>query len=77
VVAWRREAGGEQDGAELVPVEVGDVGLVIDAGPADVHRRVAEVFEVTGKAFDVDTADVEQVVLVLPHHTVNWRKSKA
>jgi len=39
VVAWRRQAGGDQDGAELVAVEVGDMGLVVDAWPADVHRR--------------------------------------
>ena len=39
MVAWRREAGGDQDGAELVAVQVGDMGLVVDAGPTDVHRR--------------------------------------
>jgi len=37
VVPWRRQAGGDQDGAELVAVEVGDVRLV-DARSTDVHR---------------------------------------
>ena len=95
--AWsrgERQAGGDQDGAELVAVEVGDVGLVVDARPADVHRRgvlddtfffgvavepddraqpagdrgagLAAVFEVAGEALDVDAADVEQAVVVLP-----------
>ena len=39
VIAWRGQAGGDQDGAELVAVEVGDVGLVVDPRSADVHRR--------------------------------------
>jgi hypothetical protein len=38
VVAWRRDAGRDEDGAELVAIEVSDVGLVVDAWPADVHR---------------------------------------
>ena len=73
---------------------MGDVGLVVDAGSADVHGRgvlddafllgvaveadhgaqpaadggagLAAVFEVTGEAFDVDSADVEQALVVLP-----------
>ena len=95
--AWSRaddEPGGDQDGADLVAVEVGDVGLVVDARPADVHRRrvlddafffgvavepddraqpagdrgagLAAVFEVAGEALDVDAADVEQALVVLP-----------
>ena len=73
---------------------MGDVGLVIDARPADVHRRrvlddafvlgvaeepddgaepasdrgagLAAVFEVAGVALDVDPADLEEVLVVLP-----------
>ena len=40
--AWSRaepEPGSDQDGAELVAVEVGDVGLVVDPRPANVDRR--------------------------------------
>ena len=94
VIAWRRQASGDQDRAELVAVEVGDMGLVVDPWPADVHRRrvldhafffgvavepddraqpagdggpsLAAVFEVAGEAFDVDPADVEQLMVVLP-----------
>jgi len=73
---------------------MGDVGLVVDPGSADVHGRgvlddafllrvaveaddraqaaadggasLAAVFEVTGKALDVDSVDVEQSLVVLP-----------
>ena len=31
VIARRGQSGGDEDGAELVAVEVGDVGLVVDA----------------------------------------------
>ena len=39
VIAGRAHTGGDEDGAELVAVEVGDVGLVVDPGPTDVHGR--------------------------------------
>ena len=39
MIAWRRQTGGDQDRAEFVAVEVGDVGLVVDPRSADVHRR--------------------------------------
>ena len=39
VIPWRREPRGDQDDAEFVAVQVGDVGLVVDARPTDVHRR--------------------------------------
>jgi len=38
MVAGRRQAGGDEEGAELVAVEMGDVGLVVDARPTDMHR---------------------------------------
>jgi hypothetical protein len=37
VIAWRRQASGDQQGAELVAIEVGDVGFAVDARPADVR----------------------------------------
>lgn len=73
---------------------MGDVGLVVDAPPANMHgggvlddallfgvavepdhraqaaadggAGLAAIFEVTGEALDVDAADVEQPLVVLP-----------
>jgi hypothetical protein len=39
VVAGRGEPGGDQEGAELVAIQMGHVGLVVDPRAADVHRR--------------------------------------
>jgi hypothetical protein len=94
MIPRRREAGGDQHGAELVAIEVGDLGLVVNPWPTDVHCRrmfdgtfvlgvavepderaqppsdgrpsLAAIFEITGEAFDVHAADLEQMPVVLP-----------
>ncbi len=39
MLAGGPEAGGDEQGADFVAVQPGGVRLVVDAGPADMHRR--------------------------------------
>jgi len=41
VLGWAAESGGHEQGADLVAVESGGVGLVVEAGTADVDGRGA------------------------------------
>jgi len=46
VLGGRAQAGGDEQGAELVAVQGGGVGLVVQPRPADVHggRMIEELF---------------------------------
>jgi hypothetical protein len=39
VLTRGREAGGDEEGADFVAVQTGSVGLVVEAGSADVRGR--------------------------------------